>query len=112
MIVMNAMSVLVRTASVTGCKTFVAVPDSMAAAVEGGIGQRGGDADRLLARCILAVAAGIEKGQRGAGQHHHRDHQDLQCDGLPGQERGQARAGSCRQCVATPPDCEGNDLSK
>jgi len=35
MIVMNAIWVLVRTASVTGCKTSVALPDSMAAAVDG-----------------------------------------------------------------------------
>ena len=35
MIVMNAMSVWLRTASVTGCRISVALPDSMAAAVEG-----------------------------------------------------------------------------
>ncbi len=35
MIVMNAMSVFVRTASVTGCRISVAFPDSMAAAVDG-----------------------------------------------------------------------------
>ena len=35
MIVMKAISVFVRTASVTGCKTCVARPDSIACAVEG-----------------------------------------------------------------------------
>ena len=35
MIVMNAMSVCVRTASVTGCNCAVARPDSMASAVDG-----------------------------------------------------------------------------
>lgn len=35
MIVMNAMSVWVRTSSVIGCRTSVARPDSMACAVDG-----------------------------------------------------------------------------
>ena len=35
MIVMNAISVFIRTASVTGCKIWVALPDSIAAAVDG-----------------------------------------------------------------------------
>ena len=35
MIVMNAMSVFLRTASVTGCKVSVALPDSIAVAVDG-----------------------------------------------------------------------------
>jgi hypothetical protein len=35
MIVMNAMSVFLRIASVTGCKVCVALPDWIAAAVDG-----------------------------------------------------------------------------
>ncbi len=85
MIVMNAMSVFLRTASVTGCKVSVALPDSIAAAVDGRVGQRGGDAEHLLARGGVTVVAGVEQRQRAADQHHHRDHQDLQGDRLSGQ---------------------------
>ena len=85
MIVMNAMSVFVRMASVTGCNVSVARPDSIAAAVDG----ESASAVAMPMTCWRAAASpsrrGVEQCQRAAGQHHHRDHQDLQRDRLAGQ---------------------------
>ena len=53
MIVMNAMSVFVRTASVTGCKISVALPDSMACAVDG----ESAIAVAMLTTCCRAAAS-------------------------------------------------------
>ena len=53
MIVMNAMSVLVRTASVTGCRISVARPDSIAAAVDG----ESASAVAMLTTCWRAAAS-------------------------------------------------------
>ncbi len=50
-----------------------------------GIGQGRRDTDHLLPGRLLPVATGIEQGERGAGQHHHGDHQHLQRDGLSGE---------------------------
>ena len=85
MIVMNAMSVFVRTASVTGCRVSVALSGFDRRGRRRRVGQRGGDAEHLLARGGVTVAAGVEQRQRAAGQHDHRDHQDLQGDRLTGQ---------------------------
>ena len=52
------------------------------------VGERGGDADDLLACGGVAVLPGVEQRQRAAGQHDHRDHQDLQGDRLAGQRAG------------------------
>ncbi len=54
----------------------------------GRVGDRGGDADDLLACRLVGVAPGIEQCQRAACQYHHCDHEDLQCDGLTGQGAG------------------------
>ena len=82
MIVMNAMLVFVRTASVTGCRISVAFPDSMAAAVDGESASAVAIAMTCSRAACVAVLARVEQCQRATGQHDHRDHQDLQGDRL------------------------------
>src|SRR4029079_8358925 len=53
-----------------------------------GVGERGGNAEHLLARGGVTVVAGVEQPQRAADEHHDRDHQDLQGDRLTGQRAG------------------------
>ena len=50
-----------------------------------GVGQRGGDRHDLLACGGVAVPAGVQQGEPTACQYDDRDHEDLQCDRLPGQ---------------------------
>ena len=98
MIVMNAISVSCRTRSVTGCRIAVGWPDSSAAAVEGAAASDGRDGHHVLARRVVAVPAGVERGERAA--EHDDDERRCRTSGPPPDPPANAERAGPRRLLA------------